>query len=242
MAALLDDRKRKRPEEPMIPIDTGSGREILTQVVYAIEYLRSKERAVPFDDIWNYLSMPPELSKHRSALRKALIDHPKTEYTSGPQATFRFRPIHNVRTGDELIAYLQHQKTAQGISVKELKDGWPAAITEIEALERKGQLLVTRNKKDNTPKMVWSNDPSLTIHVEDDFQTYWSKTKLPSNPSDMRLELEKAGLTPTSQVKEIVKVMPQRKEKRRVNRKAGRSTNTHMMGILKDYATMRRKA
>ncbi|KAF2153515.1 hypothetical protein K461DRAFT_278323 [Myriangium duriaei CBS 260.36] len=231
----MDDRKRKRPDEPMLPPDTGSGREILTQVVYAIEYLRSKDRPIPFDDIWNYLSLPPEQSKHRSALRKALIDHPKTEYTPGSHPTFRFRPIHNVRNGEELIAYLQQQTTAQGISVKELKDGWPSAIEEIDSLERKGQLLVTRNKKDNTPKMVWSNDPSLSIHIEDDFQNYWTKTKLPSNPSDMRLELEKAGLTPTSQVKEIVKVLPGKKEKRRVNRKAGRSTNTHMMGILKDY-------
>ena len=242
MASTIDERKRKRLEDGVMPREAGSGREMLTQVVYAIDYLRSKDRPVSFDDVWNYLSMPPELAKHRSALREALIDHPKTEYTPGPPATFRFRPVHNVRSGDELVAYLQQQKTAQGISVKELKDGWPGAIQEVEALERKGLILVTHNKKDNTPKMVWINDPSLVIYIEDDFQSYWSKTKLPSNPSDMRHELEKAGLTPTSQVKEIVKVVPQKKEKRRINRKAGRSTNTHMVGILKDYASMRRKA
>lgn len=222
-----------------MPDSINSGREILTQVVYAIDYLRSKERPVPFDDIWNYLSMPPEQTRHRSTLRQALMNHPKTDYNPGPPATFQFRPVHNVRNGEELIAYLQKQTTAQGILVKELKDGWPNAITEIEALERKGQLLVTRNKKDNTPKMVWPNDPSLTIHVEDDFQNYWTKIKLPSNPSDMRLELEKAGLTPTSQIKEIVKVMPTKKVKRRINRVAGRSTNTHMAGVLRNYETRR---
>ena len=132
-------------------------------------------------------------------------------------------------------AYLQRQTTAAGISVKELKDGWPGAIAEIDALEKQGELLVTRNKKDNMPKMVWPNDPSLAIHVDDDFQNYWHKIRLPANPSDLRLELEKAGLTPTSQVKEIVKVSGAREKKRRINRKAGRTTNAHMAGILKEY-------
>lgn len=213
----------------------------MTQVVYAIEYLKSKDRPVTFNDIWNYLSIPQQ--QHRTVLRKALIAHPKVEYEPSAldgQASFRFRPIHNVRSGEELKGYLQRQTTAQGISVKELKDGWPGAIAEIEAMEATGDLLVTRNRKDNVPKMVWPNDPSLAQHIDDDFQNYWHKIKLPANPSDMRMELEKAGLTPTSQVKEVVKVLGASVKKRRINRKAGRSTNTHMAGILKDYSNMKR--
>jgi len=210
----------------------------MTQVVYAVDYLKSKDRPVTFSDIWNYLSIPQDQQQNKSYLRRALTSHPKVEFDPHGlqgQASFRFRPVHNVRSGDELKAYLQRQTTAAGISVKELRDGWPGAIAVIDDLEKQGELLVTRNKKDNVPKMVWPNDPSLSVHVDDDFQTFWHKIKLPANPSDLRSELEKAGLTPTSQVKEIVKVSGAREKKRRINRKAGRSTNTHMAHILKEY-------
>ncbi|TKX18277.1 transcription initiation factor IIE subunit beta [Elsinoe australis] len=233
--------KRKMPEVPMIVNEVSSGREIMTQVVYAIEYLREKDRAISFQDIWQYLSIPQDQQRHRPALLKALMAHPKVEHIpnkqgGGGQHMFRFKPMHNVRNGDELVAYLQSQKTAQGISVKELRDGWNDAHQTIEALEKNGVLLVTHNKKDNSPKMVWLNDTSLTISVDDDFKQFWTNLRLPTNDSDMRSELERAGLTPTSQVKEAIKLGPQKKEKRRINRKAGRSTNTHMNGILKDYS------
>jgi transcription initiation factor TFIIE subunit beta len=244
-SSQLADLKRKRQDLPQHaaysqPADTGSGREVMTQVVYAIDYLKSKDRAVSFSDIWNYLSIPANQQQHRQVLRRALMEHPKVDYDpkglDGQQPSFRFRPIHNVRSGDDLKAYLQRQYTAQGISVKELKEGWPEAISEIERLERKGELLVVRQKKDNIPKMVWPNDPSLDQPIDQDFKDYWSKVTLPANPGDLRAELEKAGLTPTSHVKEVIKVSGGRDKKKRTSRKVGRSTNTHMVGILKDYS------
>ena len=249
LSAPNSDLKRKRTDalaehaSYSQPADTGSGKEVMTQVVYAIDYLKSKDRPVNFLDIWNYLSIPANQQQHKSVLRRALIEHPKVDYDPkglDGHPSFRFRPVHNVRSGEELRGYLQQQPTAQGISVKELKDGWPTAIAEIDELERRGELLVTKNKKDNIPKMVWPNDPSLALHIDQDFQDYWSKIKLPTNPSDMRMELEKAGLTPTSQVKEVIKMGGAREKKKRVSRKIGRSTNLHMTGILKDYSQVKR--
>jgi transcription initiation factor TFIIE subunit beta len=227
------DLKRKRQDLPQNaaysqPADTGSGREVMTQVVYAIDYLKSKDRPISFTDIWNYLSIPANQQQHRQVLRRALMEHPKVDYDpkglDGQHPSFRFRPVHNVRSADDLKAYLQRQHTAQGISVKELKEGWPDAIPEI-----------VRQKKDNIPKMVWPNDPSLDQRIDQDFKDYWLKTTLPANPGDLRIELEKAGITPTSQVKEVIKVSGGKDKKKRTSRKAGRSTNTHMVGILKDY-------
>lgn len=249
VSAPNSDLKRKRPDQLAEnasysqPADTGSGKEVMTQVVYAIDYLKSKDRPIGFNDIWNYLSIPANQQQHRAVLRRALVEHPKVDFDPNGidgHPSFRFRPVHNVRSADELKGYLQRQPTAQGISVKELKDGWPTAIAEIENLESKGELLVTRNKKDNTPKMVWPNDPSLALHIDQDFQDYWQKIKLPANPDDMRAELEKAGLTPTSQVKEVIKLGGAREKKKRISRKIGRSTNTHMTGILKDYTQVKR--
>ncbi|KAI5241502.1 putative transcription initiation factor TFIIE, beta subunit [Aureobasidium subglaciale] len=243
------DLKRKRQDLPQNaaysqPVDTGSGKEVMTQVVYAIDYLKSKDRPINFTDIWNYLSIPANLHQHRQVLRRALMEHPKVDYDpkglDGTHPSFRFRPVHNVRSADDLKAYLQRQYTAQGISVKELKEGWPDAIPEIERLEAKGELLVVRQKKDNIPKMVWPNDPSLDQRIDQDFKDYWSKITLPANPGELRAELEKAGLTPTSQVKEVIKVSGGRDKKKRTSRKVGRSTNTHMVGILKDYSQMKK--
>lgn len=232
------DLKRKRPEENVTysqPAVTGLGQEMMTRVHYAVEHLKEKDRPIKFDDIYRYLSIPPDRKDEGRRLRSALMSHPKVDFDQAA-GTFRFRPIHNVRSADELRAYLQQQKTAAGIKVVELKDGWPGAVDAIDLLEREGTLLVTRNKKDNAPKMVWPNDPSLglSVAVDDDFQAYWHKTKVP-DATDLRKELEKAGLTPTSQVKEITPVNGAIKKKRRINRKAGRSTNTHMSHILKEY-------
>lgn len=232
------DLKRKRPEENVTysqPAATGLGQEMMTRVHYAVEYLKEKDRAIKFDDIFKYLSIPPDRKDEGRRLRSALTSHPKVEFDKAA-GTFKFRPIHNVRSADELRAYLQQQKTAAGIKVAELRDGWPGAIAAIDELEREGTVLVTRNKKDNVPKMVWPNDPSLGLPkaVDDDFQAYWHKIKVPE-PTDLRKDLEKAGLTPTSQVKEITPVNGMAKKKRRINRKAGRSNNTHMAHILKDY-------
>ncbi|KAI4846037.1 putative transcription initiation factor TFIIE, beta subunit, partial [Aureobasidium sp. EXF-8846] len=127
------DLKRKRQDLPQNaaysqPADTGSGREVMTQVVYAIDYLKSKDRPISFTDIWNYLSIPANQQQHRQVLRRALMEHPKVDYDpkglDGQHPSFRFRPVHNVRSADDLKAYLQRQHTAQGISVKELKEGW----------------------------------------------------------------------------------------------------------------------
>jgi len=224
------------------PQDTGTGQAILTQVVYAIDHLKSKEKPLTFDEIWNYLSIPPHLHNHKPILRKALLESPRVYFQrgeGGKQGTYEFRSIHNVRSGEELVALLQRQKTAQGIHVKDLKDGWPTAIKEIMDLDKEGRVLVTLNKKDNVPKMVWINDPSLAMQIDEDFQNMWNKIKLPGASDELRNELEKANLTPTSQIKEVEKVTSSNKKKRIV-RKIGRSTNTHMAGILKDYASMRR--
>jgi len=232
------DSKRKRPEENTTysqPAATGLGQEMMTRVHYAVEYLKEKDRPIKFDDIFKYLSIPPDRKDEGRRLRSALMSHPKVEFEQR-EGTFRFRPVHNVRSAEELRGYLQQQPTAAGISVKELRDGWPGAIAAIDFLEKEGNLLVTRNKKDNVPKLVWPNDPSLglSVAVDDDFQAYWHKIKVP-DATDLRQELEKAGLTPTSQVKEITPVNGGGKKKRRINRKAGRSTNTHMSHILKEY-------
>lgn len=220
-------------------IDTGSGKEVMTQVYYAMEYLKSKDRPVSFHDICSYISIPAS-QQHYAVLRRALIEHPRVDYDPrglDGHSSFRFRPVYNIRCADELMDYLKCQTSAQYVSVEALEEGWPTAVAEVEALESKGELLVrrvVRNRRNDT--LVWLNDSSLTLHIDQDFQDYWHSIKLPPNPSDMRSELEEAGLTPTSQVKEVAYPSSAKGKKRKILRKIGRTTNAHMDGVLRDYS------
>lgn len=226
------------------PFNTGSGKEILTQVVYAIDYLKSKDKPVSFDDIWSYLCIAAS-QQHYAVLRRALIEHPRVDYD--PQgldghSSFRFRPVYNIRTADDLMNYLKRQTSAQYVSVEELKEGWPTAVAEVEALESKGQALVRRVVRNKRKDMlVWLNDPSLTLHIDQDFQDYWHSIKLPSDPRDLRSELEEAGFTLTSQVKEMVTFNNAKGKKRKISRKIVRTTNVHMDDILNDYSQVQKQ-
>lgn len=62
---------------------------------------------------------------------------------------------------------------------------------------------------------------------------------MPANAEDVRIDLDKAGLTPTSQIKEKV-IVKTKEKKKRAPRKGGKTTNTHMEKILKDYSGTRK--
>ena len=218
-----------------------------------MKYLKEKSpNIVPFEQLIGYLSLPNDAAGNIPLIKRALRGHeratylPKSASGTGKEA-FKYRPTHPVTNSEELTTYLAQQPTAQGISVKDLKDGWPDCAPYLDTLEREGKILVTRNKKDNSPRMVWADSPSYHIttttgpnsvpqQADADFMDIWSKTRLPGSEQELRSELEKAGLTPTSQVKEVKTLGGgKRKEKRRVNRRGGKTTNSHMLGILKDY-------
>lgn len=246
--SVNDSAKRKRPTGPPTgiwsqPQDTGTGRHIMTQVQFAIDHLKSKDHAISFRDIFNYLSIPNATTADEVTLRHILRTHPKVEYDHqglGGKGSYRFRPVHNVRSADELMGFLQSQTTAQGIKASNLKDGWSGALDVIDQLEEEHKLLVTRNRKDNSAKMVWPNDPSLVHKVDAEFTDLWRLVQVPVAAGDLRKELLAYGLTPTSQVKVLPKSVEQKKKKK-VNRKSGRTTNTHMAGLLRDYSHLRRE-
>ncbi|TKA70109.1 hypothetical protein B0A49_09837 [Cryomyces minteri] len=246
-----NDLKRKRHESSQSivysqPADTDTGKSLMTQTFYVVDYLKGKDKPVTFDDIWRHLSIQGADAQTYRHMLHIIKEHAKVEYTpkSGSQPeSFRFRPIHDVRSSDELLRYLKRQPTAQGISVKELKDGWPGAVKAIEQLEEEGKILVTRNRKDDTPRMVWSNDlpggSKINTKIDTDFQAMWQKIRLPPSETELRKELEKAGLVPTSRIKEVMKSTG-KKERKKTARRGGRTTNTHMAGVLRDYSDRRK--
>ena len=243
-----NDLKRKRAETIngvvySQPQQTGTGQQIMTQIHYAIEYLKEKDRPIALSDIISYLSLQNIGQRERGTIQHILRTHSSVDYNLnglGGQGSYRFRPKHNVRSAEELQGYLQKRTTAQGIPVKELKEGWPGAVAAIEALESKGELLVTRHKKDNTPKTVWLNDATLNQLIDPEFKSFWHSVQLPANPEELRAKLEQAGLKPTSAPKEDTQMKYAKQKKKKGNRRGGRQTNTHMADILKDYSNLRK--
>ncbi|KAL8942268.1 MAG: hypothetical protein Q9211_001470 [Gyalolechia sp. 1 TL-2023] len=238
--------KRKRPDLPDIPYsqprDTGIGQHIMTQITYAIEYLKTKNTPQSLSDILSYLSMQTREESYKSNVETILSRHEKVNYqpaSKGSPALFSFRPAHNIRSAESLLAHLQSQHTAQGLSVKELRDGWPDVEDAIDQLEFDGRLLVTRNKKDNHARMVWPNDPSLHFEVDDEFQKIWSRIKLPE-PGALADELEREGLTPANKHRTIKKPMKAQEKPKRKARSGGKTTNVHMAGILRDYSHLKK--
>lgn len=226
------------------PANTGMGKNIMTQVHFAIVYMKDKDRPLAFSEIESHLSLqrqgyPPD---YVDGLRRILQSHEKVEYDpsgANSDGSFRFRPPHNIRSGEQLLAKLQSQPTAQGMSVRELREGWSSSIETINQLEKEGKLLVTRNKKDDHPKMVWANDPSLVQQFDPEFRQIWEKIKIPDNKA-VAEELEKAGITPTSKHK-VVNSRPTVEQKKiKKPRRSGKTTNVHMAGVLRDYSHLKR--
>lgn len=210
----------------------------MTKVTYAVAYLKDKDTPQTLENLLLYLSLQWEGEEYKKMIATILITHEKVIYDR-KNGTFSFRPIHNIRSAEQLLRFLQSQPTAQGLKVRELRDGWQAAEDAIDELEAEGKLLVTRNKKDNHPTMVWPNDPSLAFNIDDEFQQIWHKIKLPEAGA-LADELEKEGLTPANKSRGI-KVKPKQVEKKtKKPRKGGKTTNTHMMGVLRDYSHLKK--
>ncbi|PYH84241.1 transcription initiation factor IIE, beta subunit [Aspergillus uvarum CBS 121591] len=238
------DRKRHDEIVYSQPANTGTGKDIMTQVIFAIEHMKSKGVPLKFPDIISYLSLQHRANDqgYVQALRSILQVHDKVQYDprgANGEGTFSFRPPHNIRSAEQLLKKLQTQSTGAGMSVRELREGWPNVEETINQLEKEGKLLVTRNKKDDHAKMVWANDPSLIQQFDDEFRSIWEKIKIPDQQT-VKEELERAGIVPTNKNK-VVKQRPKIEHKKvKKPRRSGKTTNTHMMGVLRDYSHLKR--
>ena len=234
-------QKRKRPQASAIvfsqPQDTGTGRETMTQIAYAVAFLRDRDAPQTLDAVLSYLSLHNHDPEYQQVIRFILQTDKKVVYDPdgfGGRGSYAWRPPLDIRSSDQLLRYLQAQPTAQGLNVKDLLQGWPKAADAIRQLENQKKLLVARSKKDDAPKTVWADDPSLAQNLDTEFQDIWHKIRLPA-PEDMRDELRKAEIMPTDKaIMPVAKAVVQRKAKKKP-RRSGKVTNTHMQHILRDY-------
>lgn len=237
--------KRKRPAEGASsvvysqPGDTGTGEHVYTHFHYATDWLRSKGGWHTFDDIIDYLSINRADAKIEQlrVLFRSDSEGNRILWNSSSD-TYRYKPKLDIRNPAQLKGWLQNQKSAQGIAVKDLKDGWSSVADDIKAMEDKKEVLVKRTK-DGAPKTIWDNDPSLMFAMDPDFRNEWHKIAIPANPDDLRATLMNVGLHAASAPRQVNNGGPKQKKKR-APRRGGKQTNTHMAHILKDFSGMRK--
>lgn len=244
------DTKRKREPTNVVysqPAATGFGSEAFTQVTYVIEFLKKKDGQKTFREILEYLSQVHAAEATKRFLVQVLKKHERVKWTPDPNSkawdsgTFAHNPKIQVRTKEDLIAYLQAKPDAVAVSVKDLKDGWPDCEDAIDELEAEHKLLVTRTKKDNHARSIWSNDPSLVHKIDNEFHVMWRQVDLP-NVDELVRKLLDAGQQPASEdPSKRIKPPPKPKAKKKKNpRSSMRTTNGHMAHLLKDFSHLKR--
>lgn len=237
--------KRKRPEEGSVvysqPQETGTGSHIYTQLTYTIDFLRQNQRWMTFKEIMEYLNIRADDHVTRSHLTTLFrSSNPQNRISYNPKDnTYRYKPKFDIHNTAQLKGYFQRQKSSQGLSVKDLKDGWANVHDDLKELEAKKEVLVKRNLKDQLARTVWGNDPSLMHIMDPEFANEWHKIQIPPNPDDLRNSLLVAGLKPSSAPRQFVASKPDKK-KRKAPRRGGKQTNLHMANILKDFSHMRK--
>ncbi len=233
------------------PENTGVGVSIGTNMVYAVDYLKQQSaRPMTLERVLNHLNLNKEPEAFQRELVERLRMHPRVRWI--PDAalkeqawntgTYEHNPIiPNVRDKPALVKYLQRRTDAQGVAVKDLKDGWPDCEAPITELERDHRLLVVRTKKDNHAKMVWLDDASLHHSIDAEFQAMWHKVDVPGQ-DDIARRLAAVGQKPTSEDPraKLAAAPREKKQKKRAQRRTGKATNTHMEHLLKDYTHYKR--
>ncbi|ODV61453.1 transcription factor TFIIE subunit TFA2 [Ascoidea rubescens DSM 1968] len=182
--------------------------------------INSLKKTINFDDI--------------GALLPSLRKMERIRYDS-VNNTIEYLSLHQIKTGDDLINYLKNLPTFKGTSVKELKDGWNSCLETIDSLEKQSKIIVQRTKKDNSPRLIWLNQGCSLGMIDEEFVKLWRSVPLPS-PADLPKKLVELGQKPTSiDPATIKKVNPASEKKKSKKKKRNIITNTHMIGIFKDF-------
>jgi transcription initiation factor TFIIE subunit beta len=224
------------------PAATGSGSDVRTKVLFAIDSLKAKSPAsIPTATlIADNIRGPEQTPTMVARFKQFLNANEKVTYNKETDS-YTFRPMHDIFNADDLIGFLQSQTTALGLNVRDLKDGWGDVEKTIDQLEKEKQLLVVRNKKDNHAKMVWADDSTLNTPMDSQFVKYWGEIQMPTGGHEAVVkELQQKGMSAAySGILPSASVMKKEKPKKKI-RRGGKVTNTHMQGILRDYSHLKK--
>jgi transcription initiation factor TFIIE subunit beta len=219
-------------------------------MAYAVQWLRGKDGPQTCADILGYLSLNNRPEREQEYFVEKMRLHPKIQWIPDPNlseqtwrsGTYMHRPtIPGVKDKKTLLEHLKakaKKADMSGVSVKDLKDGWPECDAAITELEKEHHLLVVRAKKDGAARTVWLDDPDLFHEVDPDLKNAFTRVEL-GPPESMVARLLAAQLKPASDdpmVKAAQQASNKPLKKKKAQRRTGKATNVHMQGLLKDYS------
>ncbi|KZS89400.1 transcription initiation factor IIE subunit beta [Sistotremastrum niveocremeum HHB9708] len=234
--------KKKRPKSNIVysqPADTGTGSNQNTQLVYAVDFLKSNGgNPMRLEDISIHTNIPLTtdtvlLEKFRAHDR--IIHDPKTDLYSY-RSDFSFR-----NKGALLTEIQRHTRKGGGLAVRTLKESWKEAPAAIEELEKEGEVLVIRTVKDGQMKTVFWNEVKASEGgemVEKEFHDLWHSLKVPEE-ADLVKALQSGGHQTTAGENPVARPNGKKKGKKGAPRqRQARITNTHLKGeidLSRDY-------
>jgi transcription initiation factor TFIIE subunit beta len=230
--------KKKRPKSNVVysqPADTGTGTNINTQLVYAVNHLKSTPNPKRLQDIAIETSTPLDTDM---VLLEKFKAHDRIQWDPRTDL-YSYKHDFNFRNKAALLTEIQRQtRKGGGIPVRALKESWKEAPQAIEELEKEGDVLVTRTAKDGQLRMVFWNElkPSEEkggMIVEKEFLDLWHSLKVP-NDVDLLKALASEGLQATTAEALIPKAPMGTKKKGKKSaprQRQVRITNTHLKGV-----------
>ncbi|KAF8330503.1 hypothetical protein F5887DRAFT_1000218 [Amanita rubescens] len=237
--------KKKRPKSNIVysqPADTGTGTHVNTQLVYAVDHLKSTHNPMRLQDLAIVTNTPLDTD---SVLLERFRSHDRVQYDPKTDL-YSYKHEFNFRNKAALLTEIQRQtRKGGGLSVRALKESWKEAPQAIEELEKEGEVLVTRTVKDGQLRMVFWNEIKPTeeeggMLVEKEFHDLWHSLKVP-NEVDLLKQLASEGLQATA----AEALMPKAPTTKRKGKRGGaprqrpvRITNVHLRGeidLSRDY-------
>ncbi|RXW18201.1 hypothetical protein EST38_g7660 [Candolleomyces aberdarensis] len=224
------------------PADTGTGMNVNTQLVYAVNFMKGKHNPMRLEDIAMLTETPLDTD---NVLREKFKAHDKIQYDPKTNL-YSYKHDFTFRNKAALLTEIQRQtKKGGGLSVRALKESWKEAPQAIEELEKEGEVLVTRTQKDGQLRMVFWNEIKPTDEaggkkVEQEFLDLWHGLKVP-NEVDLQRELASEGLQVTASEAATPKAPTTGKKKKKggaPRQRQVRITNTHLRGeidLSRDY-------
>ncbi|KAI5118624.1 hypothetical protein M0805_006992 [Coniferiporia weirii] len=237
-------KQKKKPKQNIVysqPVDTGTGSDINTQIVYAVDHLKHNGNPMRLQDLAIVTNTPLDSNQalfERFRAHDRVIHDPKTDLYS-------YRHDFTFRNKAALLTEIQrHTRRGGGLSVRALKESWKDSLQAIEELEQEGEVLVTRTTKDQQMRMVFWNEIKPIegtggMPVEQEFKDLWHGLKVPAD-ADLLKALSSEGLKATEAETIIPKGPTKKKGKKSAPRhRPVRITNVHLKGevdLSKDYA------
>ncbi|PRQ33734.1 putative transcription factor TFIIE beta subunit, DNA-binding domain-containing protein [Rosa chinensis] len=207
------------------------------QVKRVIDLLLKTRQAFTPEGIYENCSVDVN---HNETVFKCLTDNPKVHYDG---KCFSYKSKHAVKDRSQVLSLVQ--KFPEGIPVIDLKDAYPSAMEDLQALKAAGDiwLLSSFNAQED---IAYPNDPKLPrIKVDDALKKCFRKIELPSNMVDIEKYLEKNGMKPaTDSARRSVMVQSlvgssnckeKKKKKKPEISKRTKLTNAHLPELFENW-------